>query len=150
MLVWALCPTVLKMFGYFSFSPVQLFDYMDRNPLWKNWRNHFQVTLSWCHGILFPGDITYPSVNASRSENGHWTRDCEFLLGYPPSACWSSILNLFSSYSWALLLQAAHLSWRLEYSVLLSISMVLYRSASSVTTLTLQFITTIAFTFPFC
>ena len=98
-LVWALCPTVLKLFGYFSFSPVQLFDYMDRSPLWKNWRNHFQVTLSWCHGILFPGDITYPSVNASRSENGHWTRDCEFLLGYPPSACWSSILNFFSLYS---------------------------------------------------
>lgn len=32
MLVWALCPTVLKMFGYFSFPPVQLFDYMAEVP----------------------------------------------------------------------------------------------------------------------
>lgn len=48
-----------------SLFPVQLFEYIDRSPLWKNWRNHFQTTLSWGHGVLFLGNMTFPSVNAS-------------------------------------------------------------------------------------
>lgn len=60
------------------------------------------MTSSRCCGIPFWGYMTLPPVNVllvlEWLRSGHWTRDCEFLLEYPPPASLSSILDFLSLY----------------------------------------------------